>query len=197
MTDRPQSVPGELHVWRSPFETDVVYVVNAITLANAKAADDAPYLETFGELRCSGEVGELTERLDNQYNVSLETYVSAIETAASREPTGTDLESRLDALSDIEFAGADADDGWCPGDDTEFRTDWETEVEPAEEYRGLAVIMGSSKNDLPADVFAKFGKENWGDSPAFGGFIDCGIKIDQLDDALAELRSRGYVIIDE
>src|SRR4051794_32623232 len=128
MTNQPQDAGGELYVRRSPFDnTDVVYVVDAATLAAAEAADSAPYLETFGELRRAGEIADLEERLDNQYSVSLEAYVSTIETFAGRQPAGADLATRLTALSYVEFAGTEVGDEWCPGDHTQFRTEWELE----------------------------------------------------------------------
>ena len=74
------------------------HLVTQETLDAARAAQDAadaaPYYEDFGDLRRSGDLEMLAERLEN-WDLSLNDYVAAIEQAAGRTPTSQDLGERL------------------------------------------------------------------------------------------------------
>lgn len=191
-----------LHVVWSPFEP-VAHVVSSETIAAATAADAAPVLVDFGYLRRMGGVDELADRLAGFGEASVEEYVTAIERSAGRAPTSEDLAERLAAVADVSFDGLDADgfdpEGgrYLPADDDDFRTSWEIEEAPAEEYRGYELIATAMSNDIPPDVFEEFAESRYGDSPVFSGHIDDSVPAEQLDALIAVLETRGYTVIRE
>ena len=93
-----------LHVTWSPFEP-IAHVVSGATMALAAGADNAPVIVDFGDLRRSGDLDELADRLDQLCQGSLEEYIEAIERSAEREPESGDLGQRLAALDDVVFDG--------------------------------------------------------------------------------------------
>lgn len=192
-----------LYVWRSPFDSDVVHIVNANTIALASAADDAPVLVDFGDLRRHGDLEELGDRLD-QCGVTLDEYVAGIEASDGRRPASADLAARLTSLNDVDFDGVEAgaydpddEDRFLPADDDEFLTEWEKEDEPAEEYRGYVIIARAMSSDIPSDLFEEFCAESWGNTPAYSGHIDDHVSADKLPALVAALESRGYTVIDD
>ena len=69
-----------LHVRSSPFDINVFHIVSSATISAAEAADSAPYPTEFGELRRSGDLSDLEDRLDQNYDgASAEQYIAAIE----------------------------------------------------------------------------------------------------------------------
>jgi hypothetical protein len=188
------TTPGDrvLHVRSSPFDSDVVHIVSSATISAAEAADSAPYLTDFGELRRSGDLSELADRPDRHYDgASAENYVAAIERSAGTVPTTDELNARLKAVEDVDFGGDDD----FPSDDTDFRPEWEADEAPAEEWRGYSVIANAMSDDLPADIFKEFAIDSYGDSPGFSGKIDSHVDVDRLEPMIAALEARGYVVI--
>lgn len=192
-----------LYVWRSPFDNDVVHIVNANTIRFASAADDAPVLVDFGDLRRHGDLSELSERLD-QCGVTLDEYIAGIEASDGRKPEIGDPATRLASLNDLDFDGIEAgdydpddEDRFLPADDVEFLTEWEKEDEPAAEYRGYVIIARAMSSDIPSDLFTEFCAESWGDTPAYSGHIDDHVAADKLPALVAALEMRGYTVIEE
>lgn len=192
-----------LHVWRSPFDNDVVHIVNTSTIALASAADDEPVLIDFGDLRRHGDLSELSDRLD-QCGVTLDEYVTGIEASYGHEAASGDFAARLASLHGVDFDGVesgdydpDDEDRFLPADDDEFLTEWEKEDEPAEEYRGYVIIARAMSSDIPSDLFKEFCTESWGDSPAYSGHIDDHVAADKLPALVAALRARGYTVIED
>ena len=179
-----------LHLRWSPFD-DVAHLVSPATINDAGAADDAPYLTDFGDLRRSGDIDELQNRLDRHCDGAVEDYVAAIERSAGRTPAADDLAARLEALDDVDFEGDDE----MPSDATDFRPEWEIEEAPAEEWRGYNVIAKAMSDDVPEDIFNEFAVDSYGDSPVFSGRIDSHVDADRLEAMIAALEARGYVII--
>jgi hypothetical protein len=131
-------------VWRSPFE-DVAHVVSGATLALATAADNAPIIIDFGDLRRSGDLDELADRLDQLCQGSLDEYVGAIEFSTGREPGTGDLGQRLAALDDVVFDGVpegecDPSEGceFLPVDDVEL---WALDDVPDPEFCGYELLF--------------------------------------------------------
>ena len=180
-----------LYLRWSPFD-GVAHLVSPETIRMAEAADSEPYVTDFGDLRRSGDVNKLQERLEQYCDGAVEDYVVAIERSAGRNPAAADdLAARLVALDDVEFGG----DNDFPSDETDFRPDWEIEEAPAEEWRGYSIIANAMSDDVPADIFDEFGVETNGDSPAFSGQIDSHVSADRLEAMIAALETRGFVII--
>lgn len=191
-----------LHVVWSPFE-DVAHVVSASTIAAANAADEMPVLVDFGDLRRHGDLDELGERLGNFGEATVDEYVAAIEQSADRSPVSDDLAERLASVADVPFDGLteeefDPENGrYLPADGTDFRSEWEIEEAPAEEYRGYQVIAQAMSRDIPIDVFKQFAESRHGNSPAFSGHIDDSVPADQLDGLIAVLKARGYTVVQD
>jgi hypothetical protein len=82
-----------------------------------------------------------------------------------------------------------------PADSDDFRSSWEIEDAPSEEFRGYQIIARAMSNDIPADVFDTFAESRYGDSPAFSGHIDDVVESDRLEDLIAALEARGYKVI--
>ena len=179
-----------LHVYRSQFD-DVAFVVSPATMRAAAAADNAPYLADFGDLRRSGDIDELTDRLDSALNIN--DYIGAIERFAGRTPSGGDLADRLKAVDDVEF---DGDDNF-PSDTTDFRSDDEIAEEPDQDFRGYEIIANATADDVPKDIFDEFGGDSYGDSPAFSGQIDSHVAADRLEAMSTALEARGYTVVRE
>jgi hypothetical protein len=179
-----------LHVRWSPFD-QVAHLVSPATISAADDADNAPYLTDFGDLRRSGDVNELQDRLERNCDGAVENYVAAIELSAGRTPAADDLAVRLKALDDVDFDGDDE----FPSDATDFRPEWEIEEAPAEEWRGYNVIAKAMSDDVPKDIFNEFAADSYGDSPVFSGHIDSHVDADRLEAMIAALEARGYVII--
>jgi len=102
--------------------------------AAQQAADDVAYFDNFGELRTSGNIEMLEDRLFAwDSNVSLDTYVEAIEKSVGRIPASADIAERLKAVSDVEFEDDCSD---APADSCDIRTTGDIENE-VEDYFGL------------------------------------------------------------
>ena len=189
-----------LHVNWSPFEA-VAHVVSGATMALAAAADDAPVIIDFGDLRRSGDLSELADRLDQLCQGSVAEYVEAIERSAGREPESGDMASRLADLDDVVFDGVpeeecDPSEGcvFLPADDDELG---ELDDEPAPEFRGYDIIAKAMSDDIPSDIFKEFCESVYGNSPAFSGHIDDRVEADRLPALVVALRARGYTVVDD
>ena len=199
MADGTDNMPV-LHVVWSHFD-DAAHIVSAQTIAAAEAADAAPMLVDFGDLRSDGGIDELRDRLANLFDVSVEEYVAAIEQSAGRQPVSDDIAGRLAAVADVSFDGrtgdgSDSENGRdLPADDDDFRSDWEIEEAPAEEYRVYQIIAQAMSHDIPSDVFKEFAESHYGNSPAFSGHIDDNVSAADLDALIAALEARGYTVI--
>ena len=149
----------------------------SIALAHTaqQAADDIAYFDDFGELRSSG-------------NISLETYVDAIEKSVGRIPASTDIAERLKAVSDVEFedgVGFDA-----PEDSCNIRTTQDIENE-VEDYFGFTLEQ-TIHNDVPEEVLAKFGAQG----PTMFSEVDTTfIDHENVEEMVVELEALGYTII--
>ena len=181
--------------------TKVLYVValnsyyvfasaESIALAHAaqQAADEAACFDNFGELRTSGNIEMLADRLFAwDSSISLETYVDAIEKSVGRIPASTDIAERLKAVSDVEFEDDSSD---APADSCDIRTteDIETEVE---DYFGFTLEQ-TIHNDVPEEVLAKFGAQG----PTMFSEVDqTFIDHEHVEEMVVELEALGYTII--
>jgi hypothetical protein len=189
-----------LHVVWSPFE-DVAHVVSAKTIAAAEAADETPALVDFGDLRRQGDLDEIGERLGKFGEGTVDEYVTAIEQSADRSRGSGDLAERLASVADVPFGGVTEEEfvpengRSLPADSTDFRSEWEIEEAPAEEYRGYQLIAQAMSRDIPSDVFEQFAESRHGNSPAFSGHIDDSVPADQLESLIAVLKARGYTVV--
>lgn len=197
-TNPDQSAEKVLYVNWSPFEA-VAHVVSGATMALAAAADDAPVIFDFGDLRRSGDLDQLSDRLDQLCQGTVDEYVEAIERSAGREPKGDELVERLAALDDVVFDGVPEEEcdpsGGCqflPADDDEL---FELDDEPAPEFRGYAIIAKAMSDDIPIDIFKEFCESVYGNSPAFSGHIDDRVEAERLPALVAALESRGYTVV--
>ena len=177
-----------LHVVGNMFGPGV-HIVSSKTIAAAEAADAAPLLWTFGDLR-RHDLEELAERLGSYGPVELLDYVEAIEQSVGWEPAGNNHAERLAALVDVVFDGTDE----FPADGEEFRPDWEAEDMADESLRGYALSATSMSSDIPEDLFRKFASSTNGSSPAFSGRIDDHVAEEQIDGLIAALEARGYTV---
>jgi hypothetical protein len=189
-----------LYVQWSPFDT-VAHVVSGATIALAAAADDAPVLFDFGDLRRSGDLDELENQLDQLCCATAEEYVAAIERSAGREPASRDMMERLAALDDVVFDGVpeeecDPSEGcdFLPADDTELLVPDDT---PAPEFRSYDIIAKAMSGDIPSDIFEEFCQSTSGNSPAFSGHIDDRVDAERLPALVAALQARGYTVIED
>jgi hypothetical protein len=189
-----------LHVYWSLFEP-VAHVVSAETMARAAAADAAPVIVDFGDLRRSGDTVELERQLDQVCQATLEEYVGAIERSDGRESHGGDIRERLAALDEVVFEGLPADQcdhsegcDFLPADDDALPVD---DHEPAPEYRGYDIIAKAMSGDIPTDIFDEYCTSVDGDSPLFSGHIDDRVEADKLPALIAALEARGYTVIED
>lgn len=184
-----------LHVWPSPFKP-VAHIVSANTLAKANAANDAPVLEDFGDLR-RHNIEELPDRLDSLSAGDINEYITAIEKSAGRQPVSADLVERFTAVRDVLFEGCPGSDGKedFPADSQEFRSDWEETEAPAEEFRGYDIVSKAMSSHIPRDLFERFAGSNYGNSPVFSSHIDDHVSNENLDALIAALEARGYTVI--
>ena len=192
-----------LYVRWSPFD-NIAHVVSAATIAEADAADEQPVLVDFGDLRRSGDLGTLGERLERHGYGTLADYVAAIERSEGLQPSVDDLGPRLAALNEVHFEGLDGtepgldgEDCYLPADDEGFLTEWEAEEEPAEEFRGYVVIAHAMSSDIPSDLFEEFCGSSYGGSPAFDGHIDDHVDAVRLPALIIALEARGYTVVTE
>lgn len=169
------------------------HIVSAETLARAsraqEEADAAPYYENFGDLRRSGDLAQLAERLEG-WDLSLDDYVSVIERAAERPGSSADLADRLAAVADVDFAGDD--DANAPADHTDFRSEHERESEVEDVY--MSIIEGAMLGDVPEDVLQTSCRTQ---SPRFSDGPLSRVEPEQLDEMITALEARGYTVINE
>ena len=170
---------------------DGFHLVTAETLAAAdeaqSLADASPYYEDFGELRRSGELGALAERL-NHYGLSLDAYMSAIERSAGRVPASSDLGERLADLDDVDFDGDDKAN--APSDSDDFRAEWEIDNEVENLY--MHTIAQGMCEDVPADILDScYAFEG----PMFVDYETAAVEADRLDEMIRALEARAYIVI--
>lgn len=192
-----------LYVRWSPFD-NIAHIVSAATIAEADAADEQPVLVDFGDLRRSGDLGTLGERLEQHGYGTTADYVAAIERSEGLQPAVADLGPRLAALNEVYFEGLDGtepgldgEDCYLPADDKPFLTEWEAEEEPAEEFRGYVVIAHAMSSDIPSDLFEEFCGSSYGGSPGFDGHIDDHVDAVKLPALIIALEARGYTVVTE
>jgi len=192
-----------LYVRWSPFD-NIAHIVSAATIAEADATDAQPVLVDFGDLRRSGDLATLGERLERHGYGTLADYVAAIERSEGVQPAGYDLGTRLAALNEVHFEGLDgtepglaSEDCYLPADDVGFLTEWEAEEAPAGEFRGYAVIARAMSSDIPSDLFEEFCASSYGGSPGFDGHIDGHVDAARLPALIAALEARGYTVVTE
>lgn len=156
--------------------------------AAQQAADDVAYFDNFGELRTSGNIEMLEDRLFAwDSSLSLDTYVDAIEKSVGRVPASADIAERLKAVSDVEFDGIDFD---APADSCDIRTTGDIENE-VEDYFGFTLEQ-TIYNDVPEEVLAKFGAQG----PTMFSEVDqTFIDHEHVEEMVVELEALGYTII--
>ena len=165
--------------------------------ARRATAEDAPHPPTnIGDVRRSGDLDQLEDLLDG-YGASLEQYAAAIEMAAGLPVGGGDIAARLAALDAVDFAGFDAEtDEYesLPADDHDFRDEQVAWGEP--EVRYWDVISQATPNSLPSDLAERYVSDHYatGSPCSSGALIGSWADPARLDDLLAELEARGYVV---
>ena len=87
-----------LYVRWSPFD-NIAHIVSAATIAEADAADEQPVLVDFGDLRRSGDLDTLGERLEQHGYGTLADYVAAIERV--NKAFGADVKGAYDNLNKV------------------------------------------------------------------------------------------------
>ena len=192
-----------LYVRWSPFD-NFAHIVSAATIAEADAADEQPVLVDFGDLRRSGDLDTLGERLEQHGYGTLADYVAAIERSEGVQSSGADLGARLAALNEVDFEGLDGtepgldgEDCYLPADDVGFLNEWEAEEAPAEEFRGYVVIARAMSSDIPSDLFEEFCASLHGGSPGFDGHVNDHVDAVGLPALIAALEARGYTVVTE
>ena len=192
-----------LYVRWSPFD-NIAHIVSAATIAEADAADEQPVLVDFGDLRRSGDLDTLGERLEQHGYGTLADYVAAIERSEGVQSSGADLGARLPALNEVDFEGLDGtepgldgEDCYLPADDVGFLNEWEAEEAPAEEFRGYVVIARAMSSDIPSDLFEEFCASLHGGSPGFDGHVNDHVDAVGLPALIAALEARGYTVVTE
>ena len=167
------------------------HLVTQETLEAARAAQDAadaaPYYEDFGDLRRSGDLEMLAERLEN-WDLSLNDYIAAIEQAAGRTPANPDLGERLAALNDVDFDGDD--DTNAPSDSTNFRSEYELDNEVEDHF--THTLETRMCDDVPADILNAF------DTVQNSMFVDyqgAFVTAERLDDMIDALEACGFIVI--
>jgi hypothetical protein len=164
------------------------HLVTPATLAAATAAqvaaDAAARYDTFGELRRSGVLDLLAERLES-WELTVDGYVDAIERAAGRAPVAQDLAERLAALHDVDFDGDDD----APADDDDVRALHEIDNEIADVF--AHTVQTRMLDDVPAELLHEF------DAVRSPMFVDHRIGVidpDRLDEVIAALAARGVTV---
>ena len=169
------------------------HLVSQETLDAARAAQDAadaaPYYEDVGDLRRSGDLEMLAERLET-WDLSLNDYIAAIEQAAGRTPTSPHPGERLAALNDVDFDGDD--DANAPSDSTNFRSAYELDNEV--EDRFTHTLETRMCDDVPADILSAF---NAVQEPMFVDDEIAFVDPERLDDITSALEARGFTVIRE
>ena len=170
----------------------------ALEAAQRATADDAPRPPTYiGDVRRSGDLDHLEELLDGYFGASLEQYAAAIAAAAGRPAGGGDIAVRLAMLDDVDFAGVEtATDEYdrLPGDDYDVREDLVAWDEPVVRY--WDVISRATPTSLPSDLAERYSSDHyattgpWSSGALIGSWVDPA----RLDELLAELEARGYVV---
>lgn len=178
-------VPAVLHV---VYTETGIHLVNAETLAAAsnaqEEADATPYYADYGELRRSGDLELLADRL---VGLTLEEYADQIERSADLTPASPDISARLAALDGVDFDGTE--DGSAPPDRDDFRPEWELDNE-VENVWAHTVAMGMC-DDVPREILAEF---NAFQHLMFVDYQYCAVPDDQLDAMIAALQARGFTV---
>jgi len=171
-------------------------------MAAATAADAAPVLVDYGDLRQAGDLEELQRRLE-QNGGDIEEYLSALERISGVQPTTADPRERLAALADVTFDGVpddwqDREDfGFLPADDEDFRMSWEIEEAPDEDYRGYTIIATAMSSDIPSDIYEEFAVTVRSDTPVYSALIDEHVDRDRLGALVEALEARGYTVVQD
>lgn len=167
------------------------HLVTQETLDAARAAQDvadaAPYYEDFGDLRRSGDLEMLAERLET-WDLSLNDYIAAIEQAAGRTPTSPDPSERLAALNDVDFDGDD--DANAPSDSTNFRSEYEIDNEVEDHF--THALETRMCEDVPADILNAFDAVQ---DPMFVDYQIAFVDAERLADMISALEARGFTVI--
>ena len=150
-------------------------------------ADATPSYDDFGELRRSGELDLLRERLSD-YDLSLDAYMATIERSAGRVPAGPDPQERLAALDDVEFDGDD--EANAPSDSDDFGSETDDEVE--DHY--MHMIETAMCEDVPADILDAFDARI---TPMFVEYEMAAVEAERLDEMIAALEARSFTIVRE
>lgn len=153
-----------------------------------RAADEVSEFENFGDVRRSGNLDYLIERLDRYGGADLETYLHAIEVAAGVHPTSSEISERLVAVSDFVFDGEED----LPGDGDDHLTSWEREEEVEDVYG--QELLRAMVDDVPTEILREFDL-TW--SPIFGANVYATVPPEKLASVVERLRSLGYEIRDE
>ena len=170
----------------------------ALEAAQRATADDAPRPPTnIGDVRRSGDLDHLEDLLDGYGGASMEQYAAAIEVAAGLPVGGGDIAARLAALDDVDFAGVDAatdEYDYLPADDHDFREEQVAWDEP--EVRYWDVISQATPNSLPSDLAERYVPDHYatGSPGSSGALMGSWVDPARLDELLAELEARGYVV---
>lgn len=167
------------------------HLVTQETLDAARAAQDAadaaPYHEDFGDLRRSGDLEMLAERLET-WDLSVNDYIAAIEQAAGRTPATPDLGERLAALNDVDFDGDD--DANAPSDATNFRSEYELDNEVEDHF--THTLETRMCDDVPADILHAFDAVQ---NSMFVDYRSAFVTAERLDDMIVALEARGFTVI--
>jgi len=151
------------------------------------AADAAPYYDDFGDLRRSGDLEMLAERLET-WDLSLNDYIAAIEQAAERTPTSPNLGERLADLNDVDFDGDD--DANAPSDSTNFRSEYELDNEVEDHF--THTLETRMCEDVPADILNAFDAVQ---NPMFVDYQIAFVPAERLDAMISALEARGFTVI--
>ena len=184
------AVPNVLRV----VHTEIgIHLVNAGTLEAASnapgEADATPYYADYGELRRSGDLEFLADRLQRGFGLTLEEYADEIERSADLAPASPDISARLAALDDVDFDGTE--DGFAPPDRDDFRAEWELDNEVEVENLWAHTVAMGMCDDVPSDILAEF---NAFQHLMFVDYQYCAVPDDQLDAMIAALQARGFTV---
>jgi hypothetical protein len=151
----------------------------------------------IGDVRRSGDLDHLEELLDGYFGASLEQYAAAIEAAAGRSAGRGDIGARLAMLDDVDFAGvhtATEEYDGLPADDYDVREDLVAWDEPVVRY--WDVIIRATPTSLPSDLAERYSSDHYatGSPWSSGALIGSWVDPARLDELLAELAARGYVV---
>jgi len=168
---------------------DGYHLVNQATIDSAEEAQEAPCYENFGELRKSGDLGMLSDYLEN-YDVTLDEYAASIERSASMPTFVGSIGDRFNELTSIDFSGDDDDN--TPSDDDDFRSQAELDDEVSEENVYMHAIEIGMAEDVPADLIDEYGTC---DSPMFVEYTITYVDEEHLEPMIAALQARGYTVV--